>query len=129
MDKPATLPEAVATVIRMTTAAKRLKAKDVYEAAGVSKSVWDRSIQNMDRSSALKLEQVSAIADALGVPLHDLLRQAEALLPSDGPKPRMASRLISAAESDEIDEVVKRMIVVNLDDPDQSDRRDKRGNK
>lgn len=123
MDKPANLPEAVATVIRMTVAAKRLKAKDVYEAAGVSKSVWDRSIQNMDRSSALKLDQIAALAGALGVPLPELVRQAEALLPSTGERPRPTSRHLSAEESADIDRIVEQMVVVDLDDDDDRDGR------
>lgn len=107
MDKPAEdFPQAVATVIRMTTAAKRMQAKDVYQAAGISKSVWDRSIQSTARSSALKLDQIAAIAGALGVSLTEIISQAEARVAEGSHR----DARITQQESDEIDDVVNRMV-------------------
>ena len=107
MDKPVDLPQAVATVIRMTVAAKQMQAKDVYQAAGISKSVWDRSIRSMDRASALKLDQVAAISKAIGMPLADLMREAEAMVVAS--EHANTGGAITAQESAEIDDVIKKM--------------------
>lgn len=100
--QPNTLSEALGAEIRAERNAQKRTQADVFEAVGISKRAY---IKYESGEMPLNTIQLAAIGGYLGVPASTLVAKAEKRLAKS-----QGTGRITQQESDEIDEVVNRMV-------------------
>ena len=113
------LTEAISREIRAERARQRLSQREVYEAAGISRSTYVR-IEGASRG--IDVEQLIRICDAFGVATSDLVRRAEDSLESATHAPVIEGRFRQMGSSRDFPEtaVAHYSEVSIFDEQDQS---------